>query len=58
MKKTFTAQERDAFAKAVSAVEGLAFSASDDRFFRSITDVNNDPQNGIKRVIARALLKS
>jgi hypothetical protein len=40
MKRTFSPQERDAFAKAVSAVEGVARSAEQSKLF-----VNFDRQN-------------
>jgi hypothetical protein len=58
MKTTFTPQERDAFAKAVSAVEGIYFSPDDDRFFQSLLSLKEKPDTIMERVISRALDKA
>ena len=57
MKKQFTQIERDAFAKAVSAVESISFTKDDDVFFQSLFDLNSEPKVVIARVLERALAK-
>ena len=55
MKKQFNSQERDAFAKAVSAVEGITFSKDDDAFFEYLMSVDEAPEAKLKKVVSRAL---
>ena len=57
MKYAHTPQERDAFAKAVSAVEGLLFTAADDAFLHDALKTEDDPNALIRNVVARALTK-
>lgn len=57
MKTSFTPQERDAFAKAVSAVEGINFIKEDDAFFEHVVKPDANPDAIMKRVLARALEK-
>ena len=57
MTPTFTSSECDAFAKAVSAVEGLTFSSADDAFLKNALKAEGDPDTLIQRVVARALTK-
>jgi hypothetical protein len=58
MKKTFTPQERDAFAVAVSAVEGIAFSREDDAFFQGFSEADESVVAKVERVLQRALKKT
>jgi hypothetical protein len=58
MKKSFSPQERDAFAKAVSAVEGITFTQTDDDFFRRVLANEVKPEAIIERVLKRALAKA
>lgn len=57
MTTSFTPQERDAFAKAVSAVEGIIFSKADDAFFENVVKLDAKPDAIMVRVLARALEK-
>jgi hypothetical protein len=58
MRKSFSPQERDAFAKAVSAVEGITFSSADDDFFKRVATGESKPEAIVERVLARALAKA
>jgi hypothetical protein len=57
MRATFSHIEHDAFAVAVSRVEGITFSEEDDKFFHSLRQNEEAPEVVIKRVLERALLK-
>jgi hypothetical protein len=58
MRTTFTPTERDAFVKAVSAVEGIYFSPDDDRFFQGLLLLKEKPDAIMQRVLSRALDKA
>jgi hypothetical protein len=53
MKKTFTPQERDAFAVAVSAVEGMARTAEQTALFDKFQSDNIDLEDQIALMLKR-----
>jgi tRNA/tmRNA/rRNA uracil-C5-methylase (TrmA/RlmC/RlmD family) len=58
MKTTFTPQERDAFAVAVSAIEGISFSCEDDAFFQTFSEADESVVAKVERALQRALKKT